>query len=160
MMVMMMRSTPLLLLLVAVPLNGWVLRQTTTVSSRRAISETGAAIRSLLVPWSPGSSSTALLAGGFGGSSGSSKSKETKLKPKQQWDRFLALKTQDKFRVAVKSLADDSEWLEVGSVKSTESAHTDYAVARQRSLIVDVSVFRMGPCWCDTFIVKAMTLVL
>jgi hypothetical protein len=68
------------------------------------------------------------------------KTKEAKLKPKQQWDRYSNdLKKLTKFRVAVKAGDSDSaEWLEVGCVKSVENAYTEYAVAKQRSLIIEV----------------------
>ena len=81
-----------------------------------------------------------LQAGGFGGGGGATKkSKQTiKLKPKAQWDRFNALKGATRFRVAVS--ANGADWLEVGNVKSKDDAYTALAVARQRSLIVDVSV--------------------
>lgn len=77
---------------------------------------------------------------GFGADDKSKKKKETKLKPKQQWDRFGDLKKEDKIRVAVKVVDSDSgDWLEVGFVRSAENAYTDFAVARQRSLIIEVS---------------------
>jgi hypothetical protein len=79
---------------------------------------------------------------GFGSGSSSS---ETKLKPKAQWDRYkIDLKKESKFRVAVRPILTDSEataseWLEVGSVKSLNNDYTEYSVARQRALIVEVS---------------------
>lgn len=77
---------------------------------------------------------TILFAGGFGGA-GEKQTKDVKLKPKQQWDRYTALKKERPVAVAVK-VAD--EWLEVGSVKSKDSGMTDIAVARQRALIAEV----------------------
>lgn len=75
---------------------------------------------------------------GFGADDKSKKKKETKLKPKHQWDRFGDLKKEDKIRVAVKVVESDGDWLEVGFVRSAENAYTDFAVARQRSLIIEV----------------------
>lgn len=85
-----------------------------------------------------------ILYAGFGGGSGSNtaqeKSKEIKLKPKQQWDRYLGvLKKETAFKVAVKPV-DTTEWLEVGAVKSQGSDKTEMAVARQRALIAEVRV--------------------
>jgi hypothetical protein len=142
---------PLLLLLLQVlPLNGWV---TTLRSPSRTLSSswtpTSAIIPGVTSIAAPAASTTFLemAAGGFGGGGDdkSKKKKETKLKPKQQWDRFADLKKENKIRVAVKVVDSDSgEWLEVGFVRSAENAHTDYAVARQRSLIIEVS-------WCDVW---------
>lgn len=77
---------------------------------------------------------TPLFAGGFGGSD-SAANKEVKLKPKQQWDRYNALKKESSVKVAVK-VGDD--WLEVGLVKSQGGSMTEIAVARQRALLVEV----------------------
>jgi hypothetical protein len=66
---------------------------------------------------------------------------------KQQWDRYLALKTSEGFAVAV-SVVDltstptptsDSqiEWLQVGIVRSKGNAFTEEAVMRQRLLIAE-----------------------
>jgi hypothetical protein len=107
--------------------------------------------RALPVSWGQGvascrSSRTCLAAGGgFGGSGGGDnkkKAKETKLKPKQQWDRFQNLKTSPKMRVAVQTTDDDGDdqWLEVGNVKAAESVSTAVAVARQRALIAEVRI--------------------
>ena len=84
-------------------------------------------------------------------SSSSAPSKETKLKPKQQWDRYMDLKASDKVRVGVRVCAtvaassSDSadapaanDWLEVGHVKSAPDVTTEVAVARQRALIAEV----------------------
>jgi len=80
---------------------------------------------------------TALYAG-FGGGGGAAKDKkEIKLKPKQQWDRYTALKKETSYKVAVKP-GDGDEWLEVGAVKSQGSDKTEIAVARQRALIAEV----------------------
>lgn len=88
------------------------------------------------------------MAGGFGGGGGSSSSKtkskktskktdDVSLKPKQQWDRYLDLKGVTKIPVAVRT-RDDPEWRMVGHVRSANNnAYTDYAVARQRALIVE-----------------------
>jgi len=82
---------------------------------------------------------------GFGG--GDKQKKEIKLKPKQQWDRFLGLKTEKKIRVAVRVAeddtasaaddGDDSEWLPVGNVKSKGNQYTDFALFRQRPLVAE-----------------------
>lgn len=91
-----------------------------------------------------------LSAGGFGGQSQSESSKkkkgnsDRKLKPKQQWDRYLDMKNEKRYRVAVK-VADDDEWLEVGTVKSQDDKYTEFAVARQRALIVEVRLSRGTP---------------
>ena len=79
-------------------------------------------------------------AGGFGAGGKEKPKKLVKLKPKAQWDRFLAMKGANRVRVAVRTTntdADDSEWLEVGHVKSVDDAHTALAVARQRALIAE-----------------------
>jgi len=87
------------------------------------------------------------MAGGFGGGGGmgaSSKKKkaakkETKLKPKAQWDRYAALKKDSAVRVGVKIVgsSSDDDWLDVGRIKSKGNANTDIAIARQRALIAD-----------------------
>jgi hypothetical protein len=92
---------------------------------------------------------THLFAGGFGGAGGekspkkkgkTATSKESKLKPKQQWDRYQDMKGEPKIRVAIRCKEDESEeWLEVGRVKSKENEYTVVAVARQRALIAEVS---------------------
>jgi len=91
--------------------------------------------------------------GGSGGSSGSSGSGNA-LKPKQQWDRYLDLKKETKVRVAVRPTSSsssssdssqssqtttdsDSEWLEVGRVKSKQDKYTELAVVRQRAIIAE-----------------------
>jgi hypothetical protein len=71
---------------------------------------------------------------GFGGND--APKRETKLKPKQQWDRYLSLKKDEKISVAVRA-TDTEEWLEVGNVKSKANEFSDIAVARQRALIAD-----------------------
>ena len=77
--------------------------------------------------------------GGFGspGDGGQKKKKETKLKPKQQWDRFIGLKKEKKIRVAVR-MSDEDEWLEVGNIKSKDDKYTEFALTRQRALIAEV----------------------
>ena len=79
---------------------------------------------------------TLLNAGGGFGGAGSTDKKESKLKPKQQWDRYIALKKESAVRVAVKVGTD--AWLEVGCIKSQDSSMTEIAVARQRALIAEV----------------------
>lgn len=94
---------------------------------------------------SPSSCSTTALLAGFGG--GASKnggkkapSKQAKLKPKQQWDRFIdSLKGTAKMPVGVRMKEDDSdEWIRVGAVRSKDDAFTAISVAMQRALIADV----------------------
>jgi hypothetical protein len=106
------------------------------------------------------SSSSRLFGGGFGSkssttassSSGGGKKGEDqkkkkdvliKLKPKQQWDRYLSFKNEPKIRVAVRVMGDDDmlddEWLEVGRVRTTKKELTKLAVARQRAIIAEVS---------------------
>jgi hypothetical protein len=90
-------------------------------------------------------SGSRLFAGGFGGGGGGTKQKkkkvpkETKLKPKQQWDRYIAMKGEDRFQVAVRCKEDESDsWLEVGNVRSKGSEFTAVSVAKQRALIAEV----------------------
>lgn len=87
-------------------------------------------------------SSTKLMAGFGGGAASKSKKgkKETyiKLKPKQQWDRYLDMKTEEKVNVAVR-MKEDGEWLEVGRVKSKDNENIPLAVALQRAIIAEVS---------------------
>ena len=97
-------------------------------------------------------STTSLYGGGFGGGGMSKKdgngkkkkknvNKETKLKPKQQWDRYSDLKREPKIQVGVRIKDDESdEWLEVGRVKSKDSQFTEAAVFRQRAIIAEVSL--------------------
>jgi hypothetical protein len=97
------------------------------------------------------SSPSILWAGGFGGggasankvdkkSSSSSSSKQMKLKPKQQWDRYIALKGTTKIPVGVRMKEDGTdEWIKVGYVRSKEDAYTEVSVAMQRALIAEVS---------------------
>ncbi|VEU43131.1 unnamed protein product [Pseudo-nitzschia multistriata] len=91
---------------------------------------------------------TCLYAGGFGGGgmgkkSGSNKkkknsSKEIKLKPKQQWDRYSEFKREPKIQVAVRIKEGGSdEWLEVGRVKSKDNKFIEAAVFRQRAIIAE-----------------------
>ena len=95
--------------------------------------------------------STSLYAGGFGGGGGMSKkvgddkkkkpNKETKLKPKQQWDRYSDFKRELKIQVGVRIKDGKSdEWLEVGRVKSKDGQFTEAAVFRQRGIIAEVSI--------------------
>lgn len=80
-----------------------------------------------------------VLSAGFGSGDSSKKKKETKIKPKQQWDRYSDLLKKEKpFRVAVKALGKvNDQWLEVGNVKSKGGQYTMAAVARQRALIAE-----------------------
>lgn len=86
------------------------------------------------------SSSLSPLYAGFGGGGTTSskkkkgKSTETKLKPKQQWDRYVELKDEPATAVGVRVEGTD-EWLDVGDVKSREAEDTPRAVFRQRALI-------------------------
>ena len=93
---------------------------------------------------------TALYAGGFGGGGFSKKKKgkkknttsqAIKFKPKQQWDRYLDMKGEDKIGVAVRCKEDESEdWLFVGYVKSKAREYTEISVALQRALIAEVNI--------------------
>ena len=93
------------------------------------------------------SSSSVLFAGGFGGGGASANkvdkkasSKQIKLKPKQQWDRYIALKGTTKIPVGVRMKEDETEeWIKVGYVRSKEDAYTEVSVATQRALIAEVS---------------------
>ena len=84
---------------------------------------------------------------GKGKAKGKSKSTDGKLKPKQQWDRYLDMKRSQKKAVAVR-IEGTEEWIEVGKVKSNEDMYTELAVARQRALIAEVSThyFTLGDC--------------
>ncbi len=102
---------------------------------------------------SASSSSSVLFAGGFGGGGGAStnnnnkvdkkkkaSSKQIKLKPKQQWDRYIALKGTTKIPVGVRMKEDETEeWIKVGYVRSKEDEYTEISVATQRALIAEVS---------------------
>ena len=88
----------------------------------------------------------AAAGGGFGSSNNKSESSSlVSLKPKQQWDRYMTMsKDSDAttVRVGVRKADDESttsEWLLVGGVRSSGGVDIDSAVARQRSLIADVS---------------------
>jgi len=105
----------------------------------------------------PVSSSSVLYAGFGGGGTGVSniknnkkknkinKTDKNKLKPKQQWDRYLEFKHEPKIPVAVQIIAADSdgagsgngEWFNVGCVKSQGSKYTSQAVFRQRAIIAE-----------------------
>lgn len=69
---------------------------------------------------------------------------EVKVKPKHQWDRYLDLKGQAKFPVAVRVEGDGNDWLEVGNVRSRDDAYTELAVARQRALVAEASLLASG----------------
>ena len=79
-----------------------------------------------------------LAAGGFGGSNKKSKKPavQKKLKPKQQWDRYLDMKKEIAKKVGVR--LEDDEWLAVGKIRSKASEYTEQAVALQRALIAEV----------------------
>jgi hypothetical protein len=87
---------------------------------------------------------------GFGDATSSNDSKEVKLKPKQQWDRYTALKKEKSVVVGVKVISStttttastetESDWLVVGAVKSESTIPADVAVARQRALLVEVCI--------------------
>jgi hypothetical protein len=129
----------LLLLLQVVPLYGWVTPSHTT-SGRTLSSSTIIPGVTIAAPAFASTTTSLAMAGFGGGDDNSKKKKETKLKPKQQWDRFSDLKKEEKIRVAVKVVdSDPNDWLEVGFVRSAEDAFTDFAVARQRVLIIEVS---------------------
>jgi hypothetical protein len=93
-------------------------------------------------------STSPLQMAGFGAApKKDSKKKSSVLKPKQQWDRYLGLKTSEGFPVAV-SVADPTstptptpdsqiEWLQVGLVRSKGNDYTEEAVTRQRLLIAE-----------------------
>lgn len=89
-------------------------------------------------------SQLAAATGGGGFGSNSSAGKEIKLKPKQQWDRYTALKKESAFKVGVRIVDDSSvvnDWLDVGSIKASADIvdnGTEIAVARQRALIAEV----------------------
>jgi hypothetical protein len=99
------------------------------------------------------STSSSLPMAGFGAapSNKDSKQKATKLKPRQQWDRYAELKDSEKVRVAVRvsgsadnvdvdgDNVDAKKWLEVGSVKSKNNEYTEAAVIRHRLLIAEHS---------------------
>jgi len=99
---------------------------------------------------SASSSSSVLFAGGFGGGGASANnnkvdkkkasSKQIKLKPKQKWDRYIALKGTTKIPVGVRMKEDETEeWIKVGYVRSKEDEYTEISVATQRALIAEVS---------------------
>jgi len=75
---------------------------------------------------------------GFGAPDGNKKkAKESKLKPKQQWDRYSKLKNEIGLRVGVRIEGTDSKWFKVGRVKSKAGAYPEMAVARHRGLIAE-----------------------
>jgi hypothetical protein len=153
----------LLLARSAVPSNGWLtITAPTTLANRH--------FQPILPTWLHRSVSrqescllqaTAAAKGGFGGAANIS-SKEVKLKPKQQWDRYTELKKETAVKVAVRVVSapttattaatEDStdsaaarrnDWLHVGSVKSSASVGIEMAVARQRALIAEVRVYQV-----------------
>jgi hypothetical protein len=86
------------------------------------------------------SSTSSLQMSGFGAAP---KKSDSKLKPKQQWGRYTALKISERISVAVRvvdSTSDgETEWLQVGTVRSKDNAYTEAAVVRQRLLITEHS---------------------
>lgn len=87
------------------------------------------------------SSSCPPLSAGFGTGNDKKEGKTVApLKPKQQWDRYLALKQAPRVMVGVQ-IQDTQDWLPVGSVKAKDAAVLEAAVLRQRALIAEVSAF-------------------
>lgn len=90
---------------------------------------------------------SSLQMAGFGAAPKKDKKKmDIKLKPKQQWDRYVDLKGSEIVTVAVrvldaeKSPADaKTEWYQVGTVKSKDNAYTEAAIMKQRLLIAEHS---------------------
>ena len=90
-------------------------------------------------------STSSLQMAGFGAApKKGDKKKSNVLKPKQQGDRYLSLKSSEAFPVAVSvvdptSPTPDSEieWLQVGLVRSKDDKYTEQAVVRQRLLIAE-----------------------
>jgi hypothetical protein len=88
-------------------------------------------------------STSSLQMAGFGAApKKDKKQKSSVLKPRQQWDRYVALKTSEGIPVAVGVVdpttpTSDSqiEWLQVGLVRSKDNAYTEEAVTRQRLII-------------------------
>jgi len=88
-----------------------------------------------------------LFMAGFGGEGAKANKKNKKkdvpikLKPKLQWDRYVALKTSTKMMVGLRLTGDGdeetSEWLSVGKVKSKDNDFTAVAVVMQRAIIAE-----------------------
>jgi len=80
-----------------------------------------------------------LFMAGFGSSSNSASKAQPKLKPKAQWDRYIDLKKATPVAVAVRVVRQDAEsdWLEVGKIKSEKDEFTEMAVVSQRALLAD-----------------------
>ena len=148
-----------LLILAAIsttPVNGWIIANSNNNKPSPSIvyystnNNNNARISTPSTTRQQSSSSSTLYMAGFGGASSSSsgkdkksnKTKETILKPKQQWDRFvIALKKQNRISVGVRIVGGNGEdWFDVGAIKSIDNAYTEYAVLRQRGLIADVSI--------------------
>lgn len=102
-----------------------------------------------------------MMAGGFGGSGGgkglgkkdaakgsastatsTTIAKQIKLKPKQQWDRYMDLKAEAKIPVGIRIKNDEEskDWMGVGHVRSKDGAYTTVSVALQRALIAEVGL--------------------
>lgn len=76
-------------------------------------------------------------------STSGSNAESSKLKPKQQWDRYMELKGCPKIKVGIRATnkkgdGSAADWLEVGHVKFQEDVGAQVAVARQRALIAEV----------------------
>jgi hypothetical protein len=150
----------------AVPSNGWmtIAAVPTTLANRHVQPILPTRLhRSISRQESCLQATAAAAKGGFGGAANGNSSKEVKLKPKQQWDRYTALKKETAVKVAVRVVSvpattttaatEDStdsagasrdSWLHVGSVKSSASVGIEMAVARQRALIAEVRVNAMS----------------
>ena len=127
--------------------DAWVVAPCSSSASSASIGSVITSSRRRLHHRTSSRTPTALSAG-FGASA-SNKKKEIKLKPKQQWDRYIALKKETSYKVAVRPAggadADTGDnWLEVGAVKSQGSDKTAFAVARQRALIAEVGLFLLA----------------
>ena len=90
---------------------------------------------------------SALEMAGFGGGGGMAKkggkkNKNTKLKPKAQWDRFMKMKNVVGTRVGARVNNDGEEevgeWVEIGKIRSENGDLVEAAVAFQRALIAEV----------------------
>lgn len=85
---------------------------------------------------------TTVLFAGFGNVEKNDKKEGVKLKPKQQWDRYMTnLKKMERVKVAVR-IKGTEDWIVAGYVKSIDNAFTELAVIKQKALIADVSIER------------------
>ena len=55
--------------------------------------------------------------------------------------RYGALKKDTIVKVGVRVVADESEWYEVGKIKSEDDKYASVAVSIQRGIIVEVSYY-------------------